>query len=164
MSQATPTPTRVPDPVRHRPEWIDGAPVLPLSPGGTAVLREALAALSDAGRRASAIRAARLPVPVLQALDLLEDPGIGPVAAAIRSIEGQAGPGTGLRARRRAVLRDLRRRHPDAMAGILAAMGAVASPETEDHTVVVHAYAWLIIVTIGVNGRLDHPFADPVPS
>jgi hypothetical protein len=137
--------------------------LLPLSAAGAAVCREALAALDDPGHRATVLQAGALPRAVLQALCLLDDPEIQ-AAAANRSLASRPGQATGLgsagKGGRNARFQGLRSRHPEAMAAILAAMGAPSGLKREDDTVVVHAFAWLIIVTIGVNGRLVHPFAD----
>jgi hypothetical protein len=93
-----------------------------------------------------------------QALCLLRDPEL---AAATAPARPSAGPDRardgGFRARRRLLLRGLRDRHPQALAGILEALG---QPRPGERTIVVQAFIWLIIITIGIDGAGEHPFSD----
>ena len=136
---------------------------LPLTSGQEQICRKTMAALGDPALRAEALAAGALPAPVLQALRLLDDPEVERAAAGFRTLRGP-GPEAEIRERRRTLFRGLRRRHPEAMAAILGAFGAPRGPGTGPVYVVLDVFTWLIIITIGVNGRSDHPFADLDPA
>jgi hypothetical protein len=119
-------------------------PSLPLSRGGAQVCRRALKALGGAGARGPG----PLPPAFILALRLLEDP-------ALAEFRGRARPP--VRAARRALLRDLRDRHPEALGAIQEVLGV--RPGAPD-TVVTNVFTWLVVWTIGTDGWPDHPLAD----
>ena len=136
---------------------------LPLSAGAEALCLEAMAALGDPALRAEAVRSRALPCPVNQVLRLLDDPELDRAAAGLRDLRGP-GLAAERRASRRALFQALGGRHPDALAALLGAFGAPRDAGPDNTFVVVDVYIWLIVITIGVNGRSDHPFADLGPA
>jgi hypothetical protein len=118
---------------------------LPLSRGATATCRRALAALAGAG----ASGAPALPPAFLQALRLLEDPALAEFRACAPPPDRSA---------RRALLRALRTRHPEALSAIQEVLGV--RPGGQRGTVETQVFTWLVVWTIGTDGTPDHPLAD----
>ena len=148
------------------PGGAPGALLLPLSASHELACRDTLAALGDPVLRAAAVRSGALPGPVLGILRLLDDPELERTVAGFRALRRQQpwGPGREgeLRDGRRTLFRNLRGRHPEAMAALREAFGAPPAGAGENY-VVIDVFTWLIVIVIGVNGCSDHPFADMEP-
>ena len=144
------------------PSGDSGSPALPLSARAAKTCDAAFAALGSPGRSGAPPPRGRLPRVVAQTLRMLCDGEFHETAQLVRSHRagGEAGPG--LRDRRRALLGNLQRRHPEAVAAIRAAHGP-RRPLERENFIIVSVYTHLIIITSGELRCLENLFDEGDP-